>query len=138
VVADTYVTSDAGTGIVHQVRYLSGCYYIVCCLLAFHHSSLVTCFDWRLQAPAFGEDDWRVCIANAIIDKMGSDLPNPVDETGMPCPRITVNLPCLLAGCFTADVTDFQGQYIKKADDNIKARLKADGTWFGPHYYTCS
>lgn len=39
VVADDYVTSDSGTGIVHC-------------------------------APAFGEDDYRVCIENQIITKV--------------------------------------------------------------------
>lgn len=41
VVADDYVTSDSGTGIVHC-------------------------------APAFGEDDYRVCIASGIIRKVGA------------------------------------------------------------------
>ena len=39
VVADDYVTSDSGTGVVHC-------------------------------APAFGEDDYRVCIENHIINKV--------------------------------------------------------------------
>lgn len=39
VVADDYVTSDSGSGIVHC-------------------------------APAFGEDDYRVCIENQIINKV--------------------------------------------------------------------
>lgn len=39
VVADDYVTSDSGTGIVHC-------------------------------APAFGEDDYRVCMENQIIHKV--------------------------------------------------------------------
>lgn len=51
VVSDGYVTSDSGTGIVHQ-------------------------------APAFGEDDYRVCIANGIIGK-DADLPCPVDANGI-------------------------------------------------------
>lgn len=39
VVADDYVTSDSGSGIVHC-------------------------------APAFGEDDYRVCLSNQIITKV--------------------------------------------------------------------
>lgn len=39
VVADSYVTDDSGTGIVHC-------------------------------APAFGEDDYRVCIENQVINKV--------------------------------------------------------------------
>ncbi len=45
------------------------------------------------QAPAFGEDDYRVCLHNGIISK-GEDLPCPVDANGR----------------FTAEVTDFVGR----------------------------
>ena len=51
VVSDTYVTDDAGTGIVHQ-------------------------------APAFGEDDFRVCTTWGIIEKGSGKLPCPVDANG--------------------------------------------------------
>ena len=50
VIADTYVTDDSGTGVVHQ-------------------------------APAFGEDDNRVCLNNGILKK-GEELPCPVDLEG--------------------------------------------------------
>lgn len=43
VIADNYVTSDSGTGIVHC-------------------------------APAFGEDDYRVCIENQIINKVCTQM----------------------------------------------------------------
>ncbi|KAG6551039.1 hypothetical protein Mapa_007272 [Marchantia paleacea] len=79
VVADNYVTDDAGTGVVHC-------------------------------APAFGEDDYRVCLVNGVIVK-GADLPNPVDANG----------------CFTATVSDFQGRYVKEADKDIIAWVKANG-----------
>ena len=45
-----------------------------------------------LQAPAFGEDDYRVCLAAGVIEK-GEGLPCPVD----------------LNGRFTEAVTDFAG-----------------------------
>lgn len=61
VLSDGYVTSDSGTGIVHQ-------------------------------APAFGEDDYRVCLAHGIIEK-GGFLPCPVDDSGH----------------FTEEVSDFNG-----------------------------
>jgi isoleucyl-tRNA synthetase len=53
VIADAYVTDDAGTGIVHQ-------------------------------APAFGEDDFRACLANGIVVRAGTaiDLPCPIDANG--------------------------------------------------------
>jgi isoleucyl-tRNA synthetase len=79
VVSDTYVTDDAGTGIVHQ-------------------------------APAFGEDDYRVCLANGIIVK-GGDIPCPVDASGM----------------FTATVTPVAGQHVKKADEVLIKIIKEDG-----------
>ena len=31
------------------------------------------------QAPAYGEDDYRVCLAHGIISK-GGTLPDPVDD----------------------------------------------------------
>ncbi|CAM9582566.1 unnamed protein product [Chrysoparadoxa australica] len=79
VVSDAYVTSEDGTGIVHQ-------------------------------APAFGEDDNRVCTAHGIVAK-GEDMPCPVDASGN----------------FTAEVTDFAGQYVKDCDAGICAALKAQG-----------
>ncbi|GAB5579606.1 isoleucine--tRNA ligase [Prionailurus iriomotensis] len=62
------------------------------------------------QAPYFGAfcaDDYRVCMDFSIIQK---DSPPvcPVDASG----------------CFTAEVTDFTGQYVKDADKNIIRTLK--------------
>lgn len=62
------------------------------------------------QAPAFGEDDYRVCIANGIVAK-GNDLPCPVDANGR----------------FTAEVPEFQGKFVKDADNEICALLKGMG-----------
>jgi len=76
VVADDYVTSEAGTGIVHQ-------------------------------APAFGEDDYRVCLANGIVKK-DDKLPCPVDESGR----------------FTHPVRDLLGKGVKDADKDIITLLK--------------
>lgn len=77
VVADSYVTTDSGTCIVHN-------------------------------APGFGEDDMRVCLDYGIV--LG-------DSTGLACPVDDV-------GCFTDEVCDFKGQYVKDADANIKQFLK--------------
>ena len=75
----TYVTADAGVGIVHQ-------------------------------APAFGEEDYKVAWEAGIISP--SRLPpNPVDEKG----------------CFTHEVRDFAGQYVKDADRHIIKDLKSRG-----------
>mmetsp|Transcript_3800 Transcript_3800/g.9971 ORF Transcript_3800/g.9971 Transcript_3800/m.9971 type:complete len:1171 (+) Transcript_3800:129-3641(+) len=79
VVSDTYVTDDAGTGVVHQ-------------------------------APAFGEDDFRVCMANGIIEK-GSDFPCPVDADGL----------------FTEEVTIAKGVHVKEADNTLIADIKERG-----------
>ncbi|KAN0064625.1 isoleucine--tRNA ligase [Thecaphora frezii] len=79
VVSDNYVTSDAGTGIVHQ-------------------------------APAFGDDDHRVCIAHGIVER-DETPPNPVDESGR----------------YTAEVPDYQGVHVKEADKAIQKDLKARG-----------
>lgn len=59
------------------------------------------------QAPYFGEDDHRVCLAAKIIFKDG-DIVCPVDESGR----------------FTREVTHFAGQYVKDADKEIIKHLK--------------
>eukprot|EP00249_Psilotum_nudum_P022420 c28510_g1_i1 orf=452-4015(-) len=61
-------------------------------------------------APAFGEDDYRVCLAAGIIHK-GEELPNPVDADG----------------CFTEQVYDFKGRHVKEADKDIISKVKAMG-----------
>ncbi|MEL6713027.1 MAG: isoleucine--tRNA ligase, partial [Planctomycetota bacterium] len=58
------------------------------------------------QAPAFGEDDFRVC-----------------QENGIPM----VN-PLTLTGHYTADVPDFEGQFVKDADKGIVQMLKGQGS----------
>lgn len=79
VIADEYVTSDSGTGIVHN-------------------------------APAFGEEDYNVCLKYGVIEE-DLDLPNPVDD----------------AGKFTKEVVDFQGTFVKDADKEIIKHLTAQG-----------
>jgi len=79
VVADTYVTADSGTGIVHQ-------------------------------APAFGEDDFRVCQAAGVLPK-GQQPFDPTDANGR----------------FTAAAPPFQGKGVKEADKEITAAIKAKG-----------
>ncbi|KAL1994082.1 hypothetical protein VTN49DRAFT_2751 [Thermomyces lanuginosus] len=62
------------------------------------------------QAPAFGEDDYRIAMREGVITD--SRLPpNPVDERGR----------------FTAEVRDFAGQYVKDADRAIIKHLKGIG-----------
>ncbi|KAK7282115.1 hypothetical protein RIF29_10664 [Crotalaria pallida] len=60
-------------------------------------------------APAFGEDDFRVCMANQIICK--DNITVAVDDDG----------------CFIAKITDFSGRYIKDADKDIVEAIKAKG-----------
>lgn len=79
ILVDDYVTSESGTGIVHQ-------------------------------APYFGEDDNRVCLAHGVITR-DQDPICPIDARG----------------CFMQPVTDFLGQYVKDADKNIIAKLKEKG-----------
>ena len=73
VFADGYVTTEDGTGIVHQ-------------------------------APAYGEDDFRVC------RKGGIDLVDPIDEEA----------------CFRAVIPEYVGMFVKDADKEIIKRLKAE------------
>mmetsp|Transcript_24348 Transcript_24348/g.35710 ORF Transcript_24348/g.35710 Transcript_24348/m.35710 type:complete len:1186 (+) Transcript_24348:56-3613(+) len=73
------------------------------------------------QAPAFGEDDYRVCIAHGIVSK-GEDLPCPVDANGR----------------FTSDVTDFVGRYVKDADGDLCAYIKNAGRLINRESYVHS
>ncbi|KAF3455800.1 hypothetical protein FNV43_RR00442 [Rhamnella rubrinervis] len=61
-------------------------------------------------APAFGEDDYRVCSENQIIRK-GENLIVAVDDDG----------------CFTERITDFSGCYVKDADKDIIESVKVRG-----------
>ncbi|XP_061990360.1 isoleucine--tRNA ligase, cytoplasmic [Rosa rugosa] len=61
-------------------------------------------------APAFGEDDYRVCLENKVISK-GETLIVAVDEDG----------------CFTEKITDFSKCYVKNADKDIIEALKRKG-----------
>jgi len=74
VLEDGYVTTEDGTGVVHQ-------------------------------APAFGEDDFRVCRAAGI------GLVDPLDAEGV----------------FGPPVSDFAGQFCKDADKSIIKALKGGG-----------
>ena len=78
VVADDYVTTDEGTGLVHQ-------------------------------APAFGEDDYRV-LRQAGIE-------------AFVCP-------VTMAGEFTDEVRDFAGRFVKEADGDIIRHLSDAGTLY--------
>ncbi|KAG7578360.1 Aminoacyl-tRNA synthetase class Ia [Arabidopsis thaliana x Arabidopsis arenosa] len=61
-------------------------------------------------APAFGEDDYRVCLENKIINK-GDNLVVAVDDDGL----------------FTERITHFSGLYVKDADKDIIKAVKAKG-----------
>ncbi|MFT5212038.1 MAG: isoleucyl-tRNA synthetase, partial [Flavobacterium sp.] len=78
VLSDDYVSTESGTGVVHQ-------------------------------APAFGEDDYRVFKA-ANIEAMVC----PVD----------------MEGKFTTEVTDFAGLHVKEADKLIIKHLKENGSLY--------
>ncbi|CEP18571.1 hypothetical protein [Parasitella parasitica] len=62
------------------------------------------------NAPAFGEDDYRVCLAHGAITSDGK-LPLPIDDSGK----------------FTDEVPDYKGMYVKDADKNIQKDIKAKG-----------
>lgn len=64
------------------------------------------------QAPAFGEDDYRVCLAHGVIEKKGSLL----------CP-VAVDV----SGLFTMPIRDFVGIHVKKSDKMIIQHLKESG-----------
>ena len=64
-------------------------------------------------APAFGKDDYRVCLENNIINKL-IPPPCPLNENGY----------------FTEKVEDFKNLYIKDAEDMIIEHLKTKNLVF--------
>ena len=76
-----FVTTDAGTGVVHC-------------------------------APGFGEDDYAACVENKFIEP--GHAPVPIDQDG----------------CFTDVISAYKGIYVKEADKQIIADVKADGRLF--------
>lgn len=77
------------------------------------------------QAPAFGEEDNRVCQKFGIIS-VDSALPCPIDDSGI----------------FVDPVTEFKGIYVKDADKDIIKHLKNMGrvikqTQFNHSYPYC-
>jgi isoleucyl-tRNA synthetase len=62
------------------------------------------------QAPAYGEEDYNVAMKAGVISSTRLP-PNPVDERG----------------CFTEEVRDFAGMYVKDADKHIIKYLKGTG-----------
>ncbi|CAB4252848.1 similar to Saccharomyces cerevisiae YBL076C ILS1 Cytoplasmic isoleucine-tRNA synthetase, target of the G1-specific inhibitor reveromycin A [Maudiozyma barnettii] len=62
------------------------------------------------NAPAFGEEDYNVCLSNHIIDE-DSSFPNPIDDLGK----------------FTPEVSDYAGVYVKDADKLIIKHLTETG-----------
>jgi isoleucyl-tRNA synthetase len=63
------------------------------------------------QAPAYGEDDYRVCISNGVVAKGGA-LPDPVDANGCFCHPVTA---------------PFAGKHVKEADKDLIAAIKNKG-----------
>lgn len=62
------------------------------------------------QAPAFGEDDYRVCSAAGVLPQ-GQAPFDPTDANGR----------------FTAAAPPFAGKGVKEADKDIIAAIKANG-----------
>eukprot|EP00096_Caligus_rogercresseyi_P012519 TRINITY_DN5272_c0_g1_i1.p1 TRINITY_DN5272_c0_g1~~TRINITY_DN5272_c0_g1_i1.p1 ORF type:complete len:1255 (+),score=336.16 TRINITY_DN5272_c0_g1_i1:63-3827(+) len=78
------------------------------------------------QAPYFGEDDYRVCLAAGVISKGRDNAVCPLDD----------------AGRFIDPVEDYKGMYVKDADKEIIKDLKARGrlyhaTTFNHSYPFC-
>ena len=61
------------------------------------------------QAPAFGEDDNRVCVREGVCTV--TDLPCPINDDGL----------------YTAEVPEWKGKYVKDADADIIKHLQKQG-----------
>lgn len=58
-------------------------------------------------APGFGEEDYKVCVNYKII-ALDGDVPCPIDD----------------ACCFTSEVPDYKGIFVKSADEDILQHLR--------------
>jgi isoleucyl-tRNA synthetase len=74
------------------------------------------------MAPAFGEDDFRVCLQNNIISKDGERLVCPVDESGR----------------FTKQILEYFKRNVKECDKDIIKDLKLKGRLFSQAPYNHS
>ena len=111
---DGYVTDESGTGVVHSapafgevsvtcshskidvfLLYVFFIYVALIKLFVFGSVTLLVVLNifWN---SIFVQDDYRVCLANGILQK-GGKIPCPVDPSGK----------------FTDDVSDFKGQHVK-------------------------
>jgi isoleucyl-tRNA synthetase len=73
-------------------------------------------------APAMGEDDFRVCFANNLIDNKTISLYCPIDECGK----------------FTDNITPYKGRLVFDCEDDIRADLKKSGHLLKIQLYTHS
>jgi isoleucyl-tRNA synthetase len=64
------------------------------------------------QAPAFGEDDFRVCDINNVVNNVTVSNYCPLDESGR----------------FTDVVSDYKGRLVFDCDEDIRTRLKQTGS----------
>jgi isoleucyl-tRNA synthetase len=73
-------------------------------------------------APAFGEEDYKVCIENKLVDAKTIGEVCPIDDDGI----------------FTDIVSDFKGRYIFDTTDDIIKNLKLRGLHFRTDSHTHS
>ena len=71
-------------------------------------------------APAFGDDDYRVCYENGLIDNTTVSAYCPVDEFGK----------------FTKDVPTYVGKLVFDTEDAVRAELKHRKLLLKTHLYT--
>jgi len=71
-------------------------------------------------APAFGEDDFRVCFSNGMIDNTNISEYCPLDE----------------AGKYTSVVNSYEGRLVFDCEDDIRTDLKKSGTLLKVQMYT--
>lgn len=62
-------------------------------------------------APYYGEDDFRVCLKHGIVTKEGKNMISSIDERG----------------CYTEQVIDYVGRYVKDCDKDIIQYIKQKG-----------
>lgn len=65
-------------------------------------------------APAFGEDDFRVCVENKVVEHTGNGIRCPVDRNG----------------CYTNPIIEFIGRNVKDCDKELIEMIKNSDSLF--------
>jgi isoleucyl-tRNA synthetase len=131
VLVDTFVTADMGTSwLIFLLFFLFALVASFVCFVGIPPSAGTGIVH---LAPAFGVDDFRVCVGFGLVT--ACDVPCPVSPNGIftaevrekcvTCVLVAMLLYDHVSVAFSHQVPEFEGMYIKAADDLVCKAIKA-------------